>query len=163
MDINKLVGLYDPCKFFLCVTNGRKINMVNMHWTSYLIDQHELNPLSVLSLHLPLCCYCCLVLSHVWLFETPWTVAARLLSPWEFPDKITGVGCCFFLHGIFLTQGLNPCLLHWQVDASPLNHQGNDSHSRLDIKTHTFCRLNQAHSCWRFRFHYVFWKKKISC
>ena len=26
----------------------------------------------------------------------------------------------FLLQGIFLTQRLNPCLLHWQVDSSPL-------------------------------------------
>ena len=28
------------------------------------------------------------------------------------------------LQGIFLTQGLNLCLLHWQVDSFPLGHQG---------------------------------------
>ena len=42
--------------------------------------------------------------------------AARLLCPWDFPSKNTGVGCDFLLQGIFLTQGsmqglLN--LLHW--------------------------------------------------
>ena len=26
--------------------------------------------------------------------------------------------------GIFSHQGLNPCLLHWQVDCLPLSHQG---------------------------------------
>ena len=26
--------------------------------------------------------------------------------------------------GIFPDQGSNPCLLHWQVDSLPLNHQG---------------------------------------
>ena len=34
------------------------------------------------------------------------------------PGKNTGVGCHFFLQGIFLTQGSNPHflrLLHWQV------------------------------------------------
>ena len=31
---------------------------------------------------------------------------ARLLRPWDFPGKNTGVGC---LQGIFLTQGSNPC------------------------------------------------------
>ena len=33
---------------------------------------------------------------------------ARLLGPWVSPGKNTGVGCCFFLQGIFLTQGSNP-------------------------------------------------------
>ena len=34
--------------------------------------------------------------SHVWLFATPWTAAhrlhGRLLRPWDFPGKSTGVG-----------------------------------------------------------------------
>ena len=36
----------------------------------------------------------------------------RLLCPWDFPGKNTGVGCHFLLQGIFATQGLNLCLLH---------------------------------------------------
>ena len=48
---------------------------------------------------------------------------ARLLRPWDFLSKNTGVGCHFLLQGIFLTQGLNPCLLHWQVGSLPLCHQ----------------------------------------
>ena len=47
----------------------------------------------------------------------------RLLCPWDYPSKNTGVGCHFLLQGIFLTQGLNPCLLHWQEDSLPLSHQ----------------------------------------
>ena len=43
----------------------------------------------------------------------------------EFPSKNTGVGCHFLLQGIFLTQGLNPSLLHWQADSLPLTHLGN--------------------------------------
>ena len=41
--------------------------------------------------------------SHVWLFETPWTVASRLLCPWDSPGKNTGVGCHFLLQEIFPT------------------------------------------------------------
>ena len=47
----------------------------------------------------------------------------RLLCPWNFPDKNTGVGCYFLLQGIFLTQVLKPHplhLLHWWVDSLPL-------------------------------------------
>ena len=33
----------------------------------------------------------CIVLSCVQLFETAWTVAPRLLCPWDFPGKNTGV------------------------------------------------------------------------
>ena len=47
-------------------------------------------------------CVVC-VLSCVWLFSTPWTVAHQAPSPWDFSGKTTGVGCHFLLHGIFLT------------------------------------------------------------
>ena len=36
----------------------------------------------------------------------------RLLYPWSSLSKNPGVGCRFLLHGIFPTQGPNPCLLH---------------------------------------------------
>ena len=45
-------------------------------------------------------------LSHVRLQPT------RLLRPWDFPGKSTGVGCHFLLQGIFPTQGSNPGLQH---------------------------------------------------
>ena len=32
--------------------------------------------------------------------------------------------CCSTAHGIFLHQGSNPCLLHWQADSLPLSLQG---------------------------------------
>ena len=36
----------------------------------------------------------------------------RLLCPWSSPGKNTGVGCHFFLQGIFLTQESNLGFLH---------------------------------------------------
>ena len=50
--------------------------------------------------------------------------ATRLLCPWNFPGKNTEVDCHLFLQGMFLTQGLNLCLLHWQADSLPLSHLG---------------------------------------
>ena len=35
----------------------------------------------------------------------------RLLCPWNFPGRNTGVRCPFLLQGIFPTQGTNPRLL----------------------------------------------------
>ena len=67
-------------------------------------------------------CVCVRVLSLVSFFLTSWTVATRLLCPWNFPGRNTGVGCHFLLQGIFPTQELNPHLLHllrWQADALP--------------------------------------------
>ena len=57
--------------------------------------------------------YCvCQSLIHVRLFVTP----SRLLCPWDFSGKNTGVVCHFLLQGIFPTQGSNWSLLHWQLD-----------------------------------------------
>ena len=47
----------------------------------------------------------------------------RLLCPWNFPRKNTGMGCHFLLQEIFLIQGLKLSLLrllHWQADSLPL-------------------------------------------
>ena len=41
----------------------------------------------------------------------------------EFSRKYWRVGCHFLLQGIFLTQGLNICLLQWQADSLPMSHQ----------------------------------------
>ena len=54
-------------------------------------------------------------LSRVWLFATPWTGPTRLLHPWNFPGKNTGVGCHFLFQEIFPTQGLNPALPHGRL------------------------------------------------
>ena len=52
-------------------------------------------------------------LSRARLFATSWAVACtRLLCPWDFLGKSTGVGCHFFRQEIFLTQGSNPGLPH---------------------------------------------------
>ena len=47
----------------------------------------------------------------------------RLLHPWDFPEKNTGVGCHFLLQGIFPTQGSNPGLLHCRQTLYHLSHQ----------------------------------------
>ena len=60
------------------------------------------------------------VVSHS---ETQGLEPARLLCPWDFSGKNTGVSCHFLLQGIFPTQGSNPSLLHWQVDYLPLSHR----------------------------------------
>ena len=42
---------------------------------------------------------------------------SRLLCPWDFTGKSTGVGCHVLLQEIFLTQERNPHFLHWQADS----------------------------------------------
>ena len=67
--------------------------------------------------------------SHVQPCVTLWTVAyhreSYVLCPWDSPGKSTGVGCHFLLQGIYLTQGSNLSLLHWQVGFLPLAPPGN--------------------------------------
>ena len=55
--------------------------------------------------------YVCCLFSPVRLFVTYGLYPTRLLCPWDSPGKNIGVGCHALLLGIFLTQGLNPCLL----------------------------------------------------
>ena len=47
----------------------------------------------------------------------------RLLHPWDFPGKNTGVSCHFLLQGIFPTQGSNPGLPHCKQMLYCLSHQ----------------------------------------
>ena len=46
----------------------------------------------------------------------------RLLRPWDFPGKSTGVGCHCFLQRIFLTQGSNPDIPHCRQKLCHLSH-----------------------------------------
>ena len=48
----------------------------------------------------------------------------RLLCPWNFPGKSTGVGCHFLLQGIFPTQGSNLGLPHCRQTLYHLSHKG---------------------------------------
>ena len=48
---------------------------------------------------------------------------AKLLRPWGFPGKNTGVGCHFLHQEILPTQGLNSGLPHCRQTLYPLSHQ----------------------------------------
>ena len=84
--------------------------------------------------------------NHVWLFVTPWTVAARLLCPWDSPGKNTRVGCQAFtnpgtepmslpspaLARRFFTTGMN-----WEV---PWFHYGSSLSSNVLWRSHVLQR-----------------------
>ena len=53
---------------------------------------------------------------------TPWTVARQAPLSIGFPRQEYWSIPVFLLQGIFLTQGLNLHLLHWQADSLPLSH-----------------------------------------
>ena len=72
------------------------------------------------------------VLSHIWLFVIPWTVAPKLLCPWNIAIKNTGVSCHFLLQGIFAIHEWNPhllSLLHCQSNSLPLGHGGSPTYT----------------------------------
>ena len=64
-----------------------------------------------------------LLVTHVLLFATLWTVAPQVAPSVEFSRQNIGVGCYFLLHGIFLTQGSNSGLPHCRQVLYQLNHQ----------------------------------------
>ena len=52
--------------------------------------------------------------SHSVMSDSSWPHGlppTRLLRPWDFPGKSTGVGCHALLQGVYPTQGSNSCLL----------------------------------------------------
>ena len=51
------------------------------------------------------------------------------------------MGCHFLLQGIFLTQGSNPCFLHWQANSLPPSHHGSPKLC-LGNFICLFCELN---------------------
>ena len=74
--------------------------------------------------------------ANLWTVICPYRLLpARLLSPWDFLGKITGVGCHFLLRGIFLTQedwtriSLSPLL---QADSISLSHWGENINQMFD-------------------------------
>ena len=103
------------------------IHLVNLYFFIYLNKQsHKLVTLDMFmkTIYIYVCVCVCVCLhacmlshfSHVQLFVTLWTEAAKLLYPWDSPGKNTRVGCHALLYEIFPTQGSNSCLLqflHW--------------------------------------------------
>ena len=49
---------------------------------------------------------------------------------------------------IFLDQGSNSCLLHWQMDSLPLSHQGSPLHLFFLRSDETLCIQWSSNSCW---------------
>ena len=96
------------------------LSKVTTHTHDFLLDLHRLGV-----------CW----LSHYVISKTLWLhrpKLSRLLSPWDFPGKNTGVSCHFLLQGIFPTQGSNLRLLHWQADSLLLRHRGSPVDYILD-------------------------------
>ena len=88
---------------------------IQIHWSHYSTQNHVINGTSwgwTVSKVCVLAWAC--ELSHSVVADSLWPHGpqpARLLCPWDFQGKNTGVGCHFLLQGVFLTQGLNLGLL----------------------------------------------------
>ena len=67
-------------------------------------------------------------------FVTPWTGARQAPLSMGFSRQECWSGCHFLLQEIFLTQGSNPCLLHWQADSLLLSHQESCRSTILNFK-----------------------------
>ena len=121
-----------------------------------------------------------LVTKSCWLLQFHGLQPARLLCPWDSPGKNTGVGCCFLLQSIFLTQESNPGVLHYRQILYWLSYEGSPFQWIFQSKTTLFycsnCsrfghwELSQIGSCAPlmcliFLFHFVsfliFWHCKM--
>ena len=68
---------------------------------------------------------CCLVAkSCATLLGTPGLWPSRLLCPWDFPGKNTGVSCHFLSQGIFPHPEIELGSPALQTDSLPLSHRG---------------------------------------
>ena len=67
---------------------------------------------------------------------------ARLLCPWDFQGKNTGVHCCSLLWGIFLTQGSNQGLLHCRQILYCLSHWGSPIYEFTHLITYLSIHLS---------------------
>ena len=69
------------------------------------------------------------------------------------------MGCQFLLQGIFPTQGLNRCLLHWQVGSLPLVPPGNPLLPLREIERPLACLtaelLEFCLACFPFLLHFL--------
>ena len=79
----------------------------NLEWWPFLTNGFQLSH----ALESSGVCVCVYVHSVVSDSLQPHGLPTRLLCPWDFPGKNTGIGCYFLLEWLFLTQGLNPCLI----------------------------------------------------
>ena len=60
--------------------------------------------------------HCCCLVTELCLTLCHPTDCGLPVSSVHFPGRNTRVRCHFLLQGAFLTQGLNPHLLHWQAE-----------------------------------------------
>ena len=106
----------NPASFQNSISEGEEGAKIGRVPTTFIIERNRL---------------CCLVASVMSDSLGPHGLQpTRVLRPWDFPGRSTGVGCHFLLHGIFLTQGWNLGLPHCRQTLEGRcfchrSHQGN--------------------------------------
>ena len=109
---SKLIHVTNAESLFL------RLNHILPYYISYFKTTYKVAVFKILW------CVCvCLLLSHVQLFATPWTVAHQTPLSIDFSRQEYWSGH-ILLQGIFQTQGLNPGLLHCRWIIYWLSHQG---------------------------------------
>ena len=78
-------------------------------------------------------------LSRIWLLWPHRLQTARILCPWYFPGKNTGVGCPALFQRIFPIHGSNPGLSHCRADSVPTEIWGKPMYAYT-------CKYMQAQS-----------------
>ena len=68
-------------------------------------------------------CCCCLVAKSCLTLSTPWTVAHQVPLSMGFPREEYWSGLSLPSLGDLPDTGIEPSLLHWQLDSLPLSHQ----------------------------------------
>ena len=128
--VNKCESLYTMDKFVIkhCHKTDTKRQKLKISVKEIIVNFTHLPKTFKVQITSVINCtkYLLLLLFSRWVMSNslwpPWTVAARLLCPRDFPGKNTGVGYHLLLQRIFLIQGLNPHFLHWQEGSLPLSH-----------------------------------------
>ena len=84
-------------------------------------------------------------LSHVWLFVAPWTVAPPSSFVHGILQEKVLVGSHSLLQWIFLTQGLNPSLLHCRQILYCQSHEGSPFEYSMGTKESCYCSIAQSY------------------
>ena len=104
---------------------------------------------------IPPICLSVLMLSCVWFFTTPWTVACQAPLPMGFSQQEYCSGLPFPSPRDLPNPGMKPSLLHWQADSLPLSHWGSPRLSKSYIDSfftfHLYMLIDLFFSFWRLK------------